>query len=257
MLVVPAEEPLTAGMSTEGIVRVGDTVRRPTGPWTPSVHAFLRHLELEGFEAAPRVLGFDNEGREILTYVHGEPAGRDALVADEVLHEAARLVRSLHRASATFVPPPDARWRPPACDPGGGPIVLHGDLGGWNVIIDGARLTFIDWDEAAPGRPEWEIGYSLLSFADLWPDSDLSDVEAARRIRTFADGYTASKAQLDLALELLPQRCRWMSAGIVEQADQGRIPAVRMRDAGTHTAWTATAEHWDARLPTWRRLLSL
>ena len=47
-------------------MRVGDTVRRPTGPWTPAIHALLRHLEHRGFDGAPRLHGIDEQGREIL-----------------------------------------------------------------------------------------------------------------------------------------------------------------------------------------------
>ena len=46
----------------------------PTGPHTAYVHALLRHFERVGFEGAPRALGFDDRGREVLTYVEGEPA---------------------------------------------------------------------------------------------------------------------------------------------------------------------------------------
>ncbi|MFG1755530.1 hypothetical protein [Streptosporangium sandarakinum] len=49
------EIPLVGGDVTEGVVRVGDTVRRPVGPNAPLVHALLRHLE----EGAPRFLGID------------------------------------------------------------------------------------------------------------------------------------------------------------------------------------------------------
>jgi hypothetical protein len=63
------EEPLSDGGLT-GAERVGATVHRETGPWTPAVHALLRHLEAAGLEA-PGVLGIDDEGREVLTFVEG------------------------------------------------------------------------------------------------------------------------------------------------------------------------------------------
>jgi hypothetical protein len=37
--------------------RQGDVVIRDTGPWTPAVHALLRHLEEAGFAGAPRLVG--------------------------------------------------------------------------------------------------------------------------------------------------------------------------------------------------------
>ncbi|MFE0465507.1 aminoglycoside phosphotransferase family protein, partial [Kitasatospora sp. NPDC058965] len=62
-------------MTTEEIGRVeriGRTVHRPVGPWTPAVHDLLHHLEAVGYELAPRVLGFDDQGREVLTWIDGE-----------------------------------------------------------------------------------------------------------------------------------------------------------------------------------------
>lgn len=38
-------EEALVGNVTAGVVRVGETVRRPAGPWTAGVDAFLRHLE--------------------------------------------------------------------------------------------------------------------------------------------------------------------------------------------------------------------
>jgi hypothetical protein len=51
------ETPLSGGNMSSGVVRVGDTVRRPAGPWTPAVHALLAHLHEAGFRCAPRPLG--------------------------------------------------------------------------------------------------------------------------------------------------------------------------------------------------------
>ncbi len=100
------EEILLAGGSMTTVVRVGDTVRRPTGRWTPAVHSLLQHLEDVGFEGAPRVLGFDDQGREVLTYLPSEPAAR---WSDDVLIGAAHLVRRLHDALDDFVAPPRSR----------------------------------------------------------------------------------------------------------------------------------------------------
>ena len=58
--------------NVSAVVRVGNTVRRAPGPWTPAVHALLRHLERAGFLGAPRARGFDERGREVLTFVEGE-----------------------------------------------------------------------------------------------------------------------------------------------------------------------------------------
>jgi hypothetical protein len=48
--VTSTETPLDGGNMSSGVVRVGDTVRRPAGVWTPAVHALLNHLHtMHGF----------------------------------------------------------------------------------------------------------------------------------------------------------------------------------------------------------------
>jgi len=59
------------GGRTFGAVRIGDQVRRPAQPWSASVQSVLRHLEQVGFAGAPRPRGFDDDGREALTFLPG------------------------------------------------------------------------------------------------------------------------------------------------------------------------------------------
>lgn len=63
----PAEEPLQGGNVGIGVVRVGGTVRRPACAWSASVDALLLHLEASGYEGAPRPLGYDEQGRQVLS----------------------------------------------------------------------------------------------------------------------------------------------------------------------------------------------
>lgn len=65
------EVALRGGISTPGVVRVGDTVRRPVKEKSAFVHDVLRHLELRGFDRVPRFLGIDEKGRAMLTYISG------------------------------------------------------------------------------------------------------------------------------------------------------------------------------------------
>jgi hypothetical protein len=46
-----------------GVVRVGETVRRPRGENWRFVRALLTHLRERGFEGAPTSLGSDEQGR--------------------------------------------------------------------------------------------------------------------------------------------------------------------------------------------------
>jgi hypothetical protein len=96
-----AEERLEGG-TVGGAVRVEDTVRRSAGPWTLAVHALLAHLAGNGFTGAPQPLGFDEQGREVLTFLEGESVGyrrpRPAWVhADDTLDHAVAELDSFPR----------------------------------------------------------------------------------------------------------------------------------------------------------------
>ena len=66
------EVPLDRGRTTTGVVKVGETVRRPIGQHSDFVHELLTELEEMKFPYSPRLLGIDESGREILTFIEGE-----------------------------------------------------------------------------------------------------------------------------------------------------------------------------------------
>jgi aminoglycoside phosphotransferase (APT) family kinase protein len=165
-------EPLSGGGLT-GAERVGATVHRETGPWTPAVHALLHHLEAAGFDA-PRVLGIDYEGREVLTYVEGR-AGIEPYPPrtwdDDTLAKVGRLIRAYHDATVDFVPPADARWQSLVGAPSEAEVVCHNDLSPANTIYaDHGPRTFVDWDLAAPGTRIWDLSYAAYRFVPLYSD---------------------------------------------------------------------------------------
>jgi Phosphotransferase enzyme family len=202
-----AREPLAGGGLT-GAKRVGSTVHRVTGPWTPAVHSLLRHLEQASFEA-PRVVGVDDEGHEVLTYVPGQ-AGVDpyppGVWADAVLVQVGRLIRRYHDATAGFVPPPDASWQRLVGAPEDGEVICHNDLAPANTIYDGGvPRTFVDWDLAAPGPREWDLAYAAYRFVPLYSDKSCEQLgipvlQRAARVRILCDAYgvAADSRLLDL-----------------------------------------------------------
>jgi len=192
------EIPLTGGGRT-AVSRIGDTVHRQTGPWAPAVHALLRHLQAEGFGGAPRVIGtgFDAEGRETLSYLPGASL-HPGPWPDDAMFNLGRMLADFHRASASFVPPADAIWRPWfGRTLGTSPrIIGHGDLGDWNIIAQNGQPTgFIDWEQAGPVDPLVELAQLCWLNAHLFDD----DLEArlnlpplanrARKLRAIVDGY--------------------------------------------------------------------
>jgi hypothetical protein len=76
-------------------------------PGHPAVHALLTHLYDAGFRGAPRSLGIDERGREILAFIPGKvawPGHFHLLDGDGQLRCVARLIRDFHDAAAGFTP---------------------------------------------------------------------------------------------------------------------------------------------------------
>jgi hypothetical protein len=248
---------LEGGNITTGVVRVGNTVRRPVGHWSPLVHAVLRHLEAEGFSGAPQLLGTDERGREVLTFCPGVamPDAPEIVGDDEGLARMARLARAFHRAVASFQVPAGATWWAGSVDPAGGDQLLHGDLGPWNVIVGPDGWTIIDWDAVSPGRLEWELAYMLHTFVPLWPESGLSDGEVVHRVGVFAEAYGLSSASLTTALDLVPARCLKVAASLRAEAAKGDAAFVRLLEDGHASSWTSAGNYVSSRIGSWRRLL--
>lgn len=170
--------PLLGGRSHGVVVRMGDTVRRQRRAETETVHELLRHLEAVGFAGAPRALGFDEHGREILSFMDGEVGVRlggqappDFVRSDDTLEAVGVLLRHFHDATASFVPSRTARWMRQVGHPRTGEVICHNDLGPYNTVFrEGRPVAFIDFDDAAPGPREWDLAYVAYRFVPFYPD---------------------------------------------------------------------------------------
>jgi Ser/Thr protein kinase RdoA (MazF antagonist) len=172
-----AEVPLTGGRTTAGIVRIGDTVRRPLKEGATFVHALLHHLESRGFSGAPRYLGTDDAGREILSFIPGSVPPELGHFSDAQLAAAARLLRQLHDATL------DSALRD------GHEVVCHGDASPCNcVFVQGLPMAFIDFDDAHPGSRAEDLGYAAWLWIDIGND-DLSANLQGARIANFFTTY--------------------------------------------------------------------
>lgn len=176
------------GGNVGGAVRVGRTVRRATGPWTPAVHAFLDHLHEQGMPHIPRVLGHDARGREILTYLDGRVVDVDRdLLTDEQLAATTRWTRRLHEATRGFEHP--GPWRFFGVDDP--ETVTHNDLAPYNLCFHGDRLSGVfDWDLAGPSTRLLDLAHLAWNAVPLFRPVDPR--LAARRLTTMAAAYAAA-----------------------------------------------------------------
>jgi aminoglycoside phosphotransferase (APT) family kinase protein len=238
-----SEVPLEGGSMTR-VVRVGDTVRRSAGQQSAAVQALLRHLEAKGVEGAPRALGFDDQGREIVTFIDGELG---FVWDDDVLPTLGALIRRLHDAAALFDYLPYASsWIGPIRAPV--ETICHNDVVPWNTVYRNRMpIALIDWDAAAPGPRAWDLAYAAAAFIPLThPDDAFNSAKAGwsgaptdlthrtARLHSLMDGYGMV---LDSSfLELVIERLLVMNNRIQSLADAGNQHEVNLVKGGWRTS---------------------
>lgn len=200
---------------SSGVIRRGSTVRRRIGPWTPTVHALLRHLEHVGFPGSPRVIGVDGD-IEILTFIEGEvavdptwePGHGDHLPAsvrsDDALRGTASLLAEYHAAVDGF-DPPEPGFRFHSHTRRSTELICHGDPGPWNTVYrQGLPVALIDWDSCQPLERIVDVAFAAWAYVPLAPPSRLveagfsSDVDVGDRLRVFVDTYGIEDRRLIL-----------------------------------------------------------
>jgi hypothetical protein len=236
-----SEETLPGG-NTDGAVRIGDVVHKKAAPWTPTVHALLRHLEQAGLDGVPRALGFDEQGRQMLTYLSGEMIGDRVpwpawVYADSTLVQVGQWIRRIHDVTAVFMPPEDEVWfTGRTMQPGW--IVGHQDAAPYNAVMDGDRLVgFFDWDIAFPSPREDDLAFSALLWVPLTEpdagDTGPHDVQdRSRRLHLLLDsyGYDSDRRAFSAAIV---QRARRQAAAIRHMADAGDPAATALLPIAT------------------------
>jgi hypothetical protein len=180
-----AEKLLPGGYATDGVFRVGDTVRRPTQDSSAFVAELLLLLEAAGFQGAPRYLGRDNQGRETFSYINGEVPTSVRHFSDKQVSAVSRLLREMHDATRS------------SSLAGGHEVVCHNDLNVRNVVLqDDIPVAWLDFDMAAPGRAITDVSYMAWGFciSSYWPPAR-SAIEQASQVRVLADAYEVTLAQ--------------------------------------------------------------
>jgi aminoglycoside phosphotransferase (APT) family kinase protein len=229
------EEPLSGGRITPGVVRVGGTVRRPISTSSSFVAELLGHLWQQGFTGAPRHLGVDAAGREVLSYLPGRVPARFQRWTDDQVAAVGSLLRAFHEATRS------SRLT------GRHPVVCHHDPGPNNTVFaNDVPVAFIDFDTAAPGDPLEDLGY----MAWTWCISSKSDAPPATaqaaQVRVLADAYRldadARPRLIDAALDRQARNADWWRGYLAgpppHAADDHKI-AERIRWSNREHAYTA------------------
>ncbi|MEN0064879.1 MAG: phosphotransferase [Myxococcota bacterium] len=177
------EEPLVGGRLTLGVVRVGDTVRRPHSPASEFTEKLLSLLEERGFLGAPRFMGRDERGRDVLNFIPGTVPVKWRRFEDEQVGQAGSLLRQFHDATRDSV----------LC--GSAPVVCHNDAGPNNVIFQHERpIAFIDFDMAGPGEPILDIGYMAWAWCVSSKPKRQPVTLQASQVRLLAEAYGLGRA---------------------------------------------------------------
>jgi hypothetical protein len=197
------EEALPGG-NMGGATRAGATVRRNAGPWSPTIQRLLGHLHDHGVDWVPSPLGFDERGRDSVSFLPGLVPNYPLphwIWTDDVLADAGRCLAQLHRATATF-DTTDAVWQLESRSPA--EVVCHNDFAPYNMVFTDGRLTgVIDWDTASPGPRVWDLAY--LAYR-LVPLTEPQNVEAgpidphrrAGRLASLCDAYADGPRPADV-----------------------------------------------------------
>jgi len=199
-------EPLHGGRTTPGVVKIGDTVRRPPTPNSGFVQSLLTHLERSGFPAVPRHLGIDEENRDIFSYLPGDVPNELGEHSDHVLESAAKLIRSYHDATAPLVQSNAAVML-------GIEVVCHNDLSPCNfVFLAGDPVALIDFDASCPGTRAFDLGYAAWLWLD-WGNPNWSADDQMRRLRLLLTAYGPGPTESEVVMMAVRRQAIVMAAG--------------------------------------------
>lgn len=201
-----SEETLTGG-GVNQVVRVGATVRRPAGAWSPRIHQLFEHLQTRGFTGAPRSFGTDALGRDIFGFLPGDVGHypwTPEVAGDAALASGGRLLRAYHDATADVAASWHDGWHQPAREPV--EVICHNDVAPYNCVYDGDRVVgLIDFDAAGPGPRSWDLAYAVYRFVPL---GSAAGPRTEERLALFFDAYGADEPLRRAALASVAPRLR-------------------------------------------------
>lgn len=237
------EEMLTGG-NISTVYRSGNTVRRDLKPDSSKTHKLLKHLENKGFINAPKFLGIDEKGREILSFIEGEAGNyplKEYMWSNDVLKEIAKMLRLFHDSVSDFSM--EEGWEPIDHTPQPFEVLCHNDFAIYNIIFNHKLpVGIIDFDVAGPGPRLWDIAYTLYTCVPLSRVSLSETGEAVyyhsldhaernkQRVKLFFESYgeELEKGFMEMVLLRLEGLCKT----IERKAKEGDPAFQKMINAG-------------------------
>lgn len=187
---------LVGGSMTPGIVRVGDTVRRPRNERSGWISQLLTSLEDAGYQYAPRFRGIDDQGRDTLTYIPGTITNHPSQRHSTAYRVGGRILRQLHELTADHHL--ISEWSGDISDTGRSRCIVHGDPGAYNTIFQaGIPAALIDWDTAHPGDPVDDLAFMAWAWC-IQSAGNVPVPDQARHLRDLAAGYEAHSLHVSI-----------------------------------------------------------
>jgi hypothetical protein len=225
------EPEVLSGGNMGQVVRVGDTVVREAGDWTPSVHRLLDHLERRGVDGVPRVRGRTGDGREVLGFVPGTVPSYPMpawVWSQRALLTSAQLLRRIHDVTADA--DRTGPWRSPTHQPA--EVVCHNDFATYNLVFDeeAGAVGVVDWDYASPGPRIWDLAYLAYRIVPLTTVDEGDGFTPAQRLARLDALLRAYRSDTTPAQVAAVLRRRLLELADFSEAKAAELAKPQLRD---------------------------
>ncbi len=230
--------PLEGG-NVNTVAQRGEVVRRQLNAASPAVHELLGRLEQLGVPFTPRLQGSDKH-YEYLGFLPGQAVFRPwpaAVLSDLWLTDLGAWLRAYHDAAHGFRVQKTFLWGPR--EPIDEMIICHGDLGPWNCLHQGGRLSgVIDWDLARYGQPLDDVAELVLEAVPLHNRltetlGGASQKVRAARLEAFCRAYGVAVQKV---LNHVPSYLQMVIDDTRESAIRGSEPFAAFEQGGIVTS---------------------
>ncbi len=213
--------------------RVGDTIRCRPAVRPDYARRLLQFLAEAGFDAAPRFLGVDEAGCDILSYAEGvTPEGLNwGRWTDDQFVTGFRLLRQLHDLTAGTAFAEDAE------------VACHNDFAPPNLVFRAdLPAVLIDWEWAAPGTRRHDLAHAIWQWTNF-RDGAVDFDEQVRRVRLLLNAYGTGPYP-GMVDDIVARQNEWLD--LAEQGAHGTVAFL-----GRSPAYWAAVQDWVAAEREW------